>query len=747
MAGAMLTACVGSCAPIGVTAGPQVSNAEPELAAEVIDRPRVSWRAAARAGDWLRVAERIDGLTLEERSEPGTRYVRALAASRLGDCGVALVALEALGEQLPALGEEIAKLTARCQLEVGPYEAAAAYYAEQSSPEALLQAARGWKRAGQLERAQQLLDATLAKAGSQRRKADTVAAARALRAELAEQRGDRALAQSDRRWLALVALAPGADEAYERLVDAKLTKTQRWRRAESLAKEGQAAAVERELELLEAAPGTSPSSEAERLSLLAEAHYNSRIDCSKGATLFEQAAQRSPKGRLRNLFSAAQAWARAGQGERAIPLYEQVAQKYPGTSYAERARYSVASLYYRQGQWEEAERAYTGYLRRGPARYVTKSRYERAVAQLAGGRPDTALDTLQQLQRAAPRGARRAMLQHLEAVALEASGVAAGEQRAVEQFERVIREYPLSFAALASAARLERLGRTPPLPPPLPELGAQLGETAAFGVEAALGGEVELPAKAQLLVELGLYTAAERALHSEEQTLRQALAPRAGASLCRLYEPLDRGWRRYAVGAMSIKNDTLRRAPTASNLWAWQCLYPTPYSETVAELEARYGVPGGLVHSVMRQESAFRPDVRSPAGAIGLMQLMPSTAERAASELSWEHEGERLTQPRYNLELGTYYLGKLLDSFDRHVVPTLASYNAGPVAVSTWLKGGQGLPVDLWVARIPFTETRDYVMRVMSNWARYRYLEGGPERVSALALELPGDVELAANLY
>ena len=129
------------------------------------------------------------------------------------------------------------------------------------------------------------------------------------------------------------------------------------------------------------------------------------------------------------------------------------------------------------------------------------------------------------------------------------------------------------------------------------------------------------------------------------------------------------------------------------------------------------------------------------------MQLMPATARRAASELSWEHERGRLTQPRYNLELGAYYLGKLIDSFDQHVVPALASYNAGPVAVSTWVKGGQDLPLDLWVARIPFTETRDYVMRVMSNWARYRYLEGGPERVSPLALDMPREVELAAHLY
>lgn len=730
-----MTACVGSCAPINVGASAAVSEAPVEIVAEVVEAPPRSWLDAARASDWPEVAERIDGLPLAQRSAPRMRYVRALAAARLGDCARALVALEGTSEQLPALAEEIARLTARCQLEVGPYELAAAYYAEKSSPEALLAAARGWQRAGQLERARELLERALKRAGKRRSQRDTAAAARALRADIAEQLGDQELARRDRRWLAMVGLTPGADDAYEQLVGAQLTKAERVRRAEAFAKKGQVASVERELERLQAAPGRGPS-EAERVRILARAHYNSRIDCRKAAALFEQAAQLSPRRRLRDLFSAAQAWARAGDGARAIPLYERVARQYPTTSYAERARYSVASLYYRQGQWEEAERAYSRYLRRGPARYVSKSRYERAVAQLAGGRAESALDSLQKLKRRAPRGARRAMLQHLEAVALGASGVAEREAQAVDQFESVIREYPLSFAALASAARLEQLGRLPPplLPPP-PVLNAGLVDIP------------ELPPKVQLLVDLGLHTAAERTLYAAERSLRDELAPRAAASLCQLYEPLDRGWRRYAVAAMSVGRDTLRRPPTASNLWAWQCLYPTPYRQTVAELEDRYQLPAGLVHSVMRQESAFRADVRSPVGAVGLMQLMPSTARRAASELGVPHERERLTEPRHNLELGAYYLGKLLETFEQRVVLALASYNAGPAAVAGWVNGGQELASDLWVARIPFTETRDYVMHVMSNWARYRYLEGGPEQVSGLALQLPSQVELAASSY
>jgi soluble lytic murein transglycosylase len=167
----------------------------------------------------------------------------------------------------------------------------------------------------------------------------------------------------------------------------------------------------------------------------------------------------------------------------------------------------------------------------------------------------------------------------------------------------------------------------------------------------------------------------------------------------------------------------------------------------VDQLESRYGLPQGLVYSVMRQESEFRPDARSHVGAIGLMQLMPGTAERAAREIAIDLASERLTQAEYNIELGAYYLGKLLGSFDQRVALAVASYNAGPHAVSRWLGGSKGLPLDIWAARIPYEETRNYVARVMSNWARYRYLGGGPENVPELALALPAKLDLPSDAY
>jgi soluble lytic murein transglycosylase len=733
-------ACTGPAGKGTLNAGSQVTaprvQATPDFTA-----PVETWRSAARVNDWPSTARRIDALPEEERAEPGVRYARALAAARLADCHRALAALDGLAARLPLLFREIAEMTARCQLEVGPFEAAASYFTNQGSPQAWLEAARAWERAGQLERARELLDKALGRLSSRPANHTTRIAAHRLRAELAERMGQRTIARNHYRWLATVAAVPGADDAYEKLARAPLTKGERFARAQAMAARGNVAGVTRELGLLEGAPGQAPQASA-LLRVRAKAYYRSRSDDAKAAVLFEEAARRSRGTRVADLFDAARAWTRARQADRALAMYRKVAEDHSGTSHSERARYRLARLNFSSGRWDEAERAYTHYLRRYARSSTLKGalstcRYERAVAQLAGGRPDAALEGFQRLIRSGGGGYTRSMLQHLEAVALAASDAPARQALAVGRFEAVIRKYPLSFAALASAARLERLGQHAHHPLPKPPARTDFWP----------GGIPELMPKARLLLDLGLYSAAERALHSREHTLRQHFSPRGAEALCGLYESVDRGWRRYALATATVKNTTLRRAPTASNIWAWQCLFPRPYGEAVARLEERHRLPTGLLHSVMRQESAFRPDARSPVGAIGLMQLMPKTAERAAAELDLPHRPDRLEQVQYNLELGAFYLGKLLDDFDRQVVLALASYNAGPHAAMRWLDGGQDLPLDLWVARIPFTETRHYVMRVMASWARYRYLAGGPPRVPRVALDVPVGLELASNAY
>lgn len=148
-----------------------------------------------------------------------------------------------------------------------------------------------------------------------------------------------------------------------------------------------------------------------------------------------------------------------------------------------------------------------------------------------------------------------------------------------------------------------------------------------------------------------------------------------------------------------------------------------------------------LVHALVRQESGFDPGARSRAGARGLMQLMPGTARRVARSLKLtDHSTERLTSdPNHNVLLGSTYLDSMLDRFDGSMVMALAAYNAGPHRVKRWLKdngdprGSLDRTID-WIESIPFSETRNYVQRVLETLPIYRWkLEGG--RVALLQPE------------
>jgi soluble lytic murein transglycosylase len=148
-----------------------------------------------------------------------------------------------------------------------------------------------------------------------------------------------------------------------------------------------------------------------------------------------------------------------------------------------------------------------------------------------------------------------------------------------------------------------------------------------------------------------------------------------------------------------------------------------------------------VVYAIARQESAFNPGAVSSAGARGLLQLMPATAKHVATSVGLPFNKGRLTSdPAYNATLGAAHLGELVEEFGGSYVMTFASYNAGRSRVYAWMKtyGDPRDPnVDVvnWIERIPFTETRNYVQRVMENVQVYRARLGTP------ALKIESDLK------
>jgi soluble lytic murein transglycosylase len=160
-----------------------------------------------------------------------------------------------------------------------------------------------------------------------------------------------------------------------------------------------------------------------------------------------------------------------------------------------------------------------------------------------------------------------------------------------------------------------------------------------------------------------------------------------------------------------------------ASLPLWSAGYPLVYSDLVVRETAANGLSEGLIYSLIRAESGFSPAIKSPAGAIGLMQLMPATAKATAREKG-AFNPQQLTLPEYNIKLGTRHFGALMKDFDGDVIYSIAAYNAGASAVDRWRKGTQGLKMDEFIESIPYQETRDYVKKVYASAATYRQLYG-----------------------
>lgn len=149
----------------------------------------------------------------------------------------------------------------------------------------------------------------------------------------------------------------------------------------------------------------------------------------------------------------------------------------------------------------------------------------------------------------------------------------------------------------------------------------------------------------------------------------------------------------------------------------WQAIYPFPFANVITNWSQVRSLNPILVTALIRQESRFQPAIRSIAGATGLMQVMPETAEWIANQVQLDRYN--LEQPDDNIKLGTWYLDYTHQTYSDNSMLAVASYNAGPGNVANWVKQTKLDDPDKFVEAIPFPETKDYVKAVFENYWNY----------------------------
>ena len=501
------------------------------------------------------------------------------------------------------------------------------------------------------------------------------------------------------------AVSPHQQAAAQKLLGrASPTLEDRVARAEALMSARRFARAVEELEQIgaEAVEG-DPTLDERWHHVYGMALFRMRTRYLDAARVLHRSAVLGGPSEIEDAFHSARALSRADKDARAIHAYRRFAARYPKSKRAPEARFLAAWLEIRLGR----SKGDTHMERLVRGKSQVRGRWRRSALWELGFR---AFET---------RRYARAVHYLSEYVKLTTTAMdrARGHYwigrsyrrgpKAVEAYRAAIAVEPLHWYAVLAANRLKRLNVEPPKP---------FEDAASPGSVVVPTAFLPLPETFEAYRRLGLDIDGITWLGAHESALMKDVdkAERVPA-LVRLYH--DAGAYREAM-LIARRRMVFLKSDPAEHRWWWDAAYPMPWLEVV---DAHRGeLPRGLVYATMRQESGFRPEVVSRAGAVGLMQVMPELAIKLAGQPVNRYQ---LRDPGVNIALGLKEMTALADELD-HVYPlSIAAYNAGKSRVRRWLGESGKMELDRFVERIPFNETRNYVRRVSTHYARYSYLD------------------------
>ena len=364
-------------------------------------------------------------------------------------------------------------------------------------------------------------------------------------------------------------------------------------------------------------------------------------------------------------------------------------------------------------------------LYRGLFQRATSADQQRAmlwkagVAALRAGQNERALTNLRALNRRRPTGDLQPAGQYWQAIADTRTGRNREAERA---FRALVETRPYHYYGLQAQARLVDLGGGDAILEPPARQFPTLSLAPATPARAEFKAAMVL-ARAGLVRDAAWYL--RRLLESQRRDRGLALlATRASA------EAGDYG----AVARLVVTHFAGFIQRPAEGLPAdfYALVYPRPFVDAVTSAAGGHDIDPAFMFSLMRQESRFDPAARSLVGALGLFQIMPYTATELGPRSGLDHlsgtvfENETvLLQPPVNAAIAATLAGDLFALFGGALAPVIASYNAGEERVAIWWESARGLPEDLFVDTIPYSETRRFVREVLANVAGYQRVYGG----------------------
>jgi len=450
------------------------------------------------------------------------------------------------------------------------------------------------------------------------------------------------------------------------------------------------------------------------------------------------------------LYWLGRSYSKLGDWEKGLKTFQKLLERFPDSEWADDALFLSGTIYRETGDMKKALRCYSRMGLEYPAsKYADSAIWWRAWAWYTSGEYRKAEQTLQELISSHPRSFLINQARYWQGRAAEKAGKPA---RAMVYYEQVLRNGPFTYYGNRAAER--KAGIT--------SSGAAAAVyTAAEGADACTGlscaddllndfdvddgppvwtDETKhmLTAEPSFKKTLELMSLNMKKEAARELWLLQAAKPRKRGMLIGLskafFELGDFGRSLQLVLRNYERYLDRPRNGTPEDLWL--LAYPQGYWESILSHSREYGQDPYFVAAIIREESQFSSEALSPAGARGLMQVMPSTGEWVAKRIKLGgFDRGKLFDSDTAIHIGTWYISHLMKQFRGDPLLTAAAYNAGPDAVSGWIaKYGYSGERDGFVEAIPFSETRGYVKKVLRNYSEYKRIYGRTGLVADMGL-------------
>jgi len=419
----------------------------------------------------------------------------------------------------------------------------------------------------------------------------------------------------------------------------------------------------------------------------------------------------------------ARSWERLGQRERAKALYKTLASA-PKSPWADDALFFLALNYEDEKDWSSALKTYQRLLKGYPeSPFREEAAWRRAWIYYKLKDYRGSYQELRAFLTHNPQSALRSQVLYWQGRVLEAWGK---RGKASQVYRELLGTSHDDYYLLEARERLAGLGR---------RLGQRTIAARLPNPEPAFSNSLAVPPpknyphleKARILARLELkgeageeYWALAREYPEDKGLLDEA---------SRFFLKAQRYERTLWLAKRYLRPLYFQSPSSLPLPRYWEYLYPLGYYEIAANQATQYSLDPYLILALIREESAFSKTAVSRAGARGLMQVLPHTANLVAKGMPASHRPKNdLDHPEANMALGTAYLAQMLQEFQGNLTLALAAYNAGPHNVRHWLEERPFAEDVGFIEDIPFPETKGYVKRVLASYYRYRSLYGERER-------------------